>query len=109
MASHSGRGVLGQGLAILAVLASLGGALAADVPLPSFTNTPLRIPETMQRVTSLEFSPDGKYILSGHGWYERSGSFQIWEVATGKRVALHVLPIGVSSVGWLPEGDKFAI
>src|SRR5512143_2861952 len=62
----------------------------------------------MQRVTSLQFSPDGKYLLSGHGWYERSGSVQIWEVATGKRVALHVLPIGVSSVGWLPKGDKFA-
>jgi WD40 repeat protein len=85
------------------------GARAADGPaLPQFSTSPVRIPETMQRVTSLEFSPDNRYLLSGHGSFERGGSYQIWEVATGRRVALHVVPVGVSSVGWMPKGDRFA-
>lgn len=94
------------GWVLVAILSWVANASAAE---PSkFATTPLRIPETMQRVMSLAFSPDGKYLLSGHGSPERNGSVQIWEVATGRRVALHVLPSGVSTVRWFPQGDKFA-
>src|ERR1700688_2919658 len=96
-------------------LAGIANVQAADAPptkneppiaarLPQFSPSPIRIPETMQRVTALAFSPDGKHLASAHGWYERSGSLQVWELKTGKRVGLKILPIGVSSIGWTPDG-----
>lgn len=112
MQRHAGRQFMVLVIAATALSASAiaVSAMAADAALPpQFAASPQRIPETIQRVTALQFSPDGKYLLSGHGWYERSGSFQIWEVATGKRTVLHEFPIGVSSVGWFPKGDKFAV
>lgn len=78
-------------------------------PPPQFFPNPVRIPETMQRVAALEFSPDGKYLASAHGWYERSGSLQVWEVKTGKRVALQLFPIGVSGIGWAGNGKELAV
>ncbi|HEY2251447.1 MAG TPA: hypothetical protein VGH74_10320, partial [Planctomycetaceae bacterium] len=109
MTTHDGLGIRNWWL-LLATLSTMASARAADPPRPppQFTSPPVRIPATVQRVTSLDCSRDGKHLLSGHGWYERSGSVQIWDVATGRRVALHELPTGVSSVGWLPGGNKFA-
>lgn len=107
MTTNNRRGIQHSWL-LLAMLAWVASARAADPPLPQFTGSPVRIPESLQRVTSLQFSHDGKYLLSGYGSHERSGSWQIWDVATGRRVALQVLPTGVSSVGWLPGGNRFA-
>lgn len=70
--------------------------------------TPLRIPRVLQRAGALAFSPDGKLLASGHGWYDREGSVQIWDVATGRRVGLEIFPIGVSSIGWTPDGKHIA-
>jgi WD40 repeat protein len=96
---------------LLMLLVCAASVVAADalIQLPQFGTLPVRIPETIQRVTSLQFSPDGKYLLSGHGSSDRSGSFQIWEVATGRRVAMRAFPTGISSVGWMPTGDRFAV
>jgi WD40 repeat protein len=56
----------------------------------------------------MAFSPDGKYLASGHGWIEREGSIQVWEVKSGKRVGLEMLSIGVSSIAWTPDGKQIA-
>jgi WD40 repeat protein len=55
------------------------------------------------------WSPDGKYLASAHGWYERGGSLQVWDMNTGKRVALQNLPIGISSLGWTADSRHLAI
>lgn len=98
-------------LIVLGVLVCATQPLAADEPppLPQFAVAPIRIPETMQRVTAVEFSPDGKFLLAAHGWFERNGSIQIWEVATGRRVGRFILPSGISSVGWMQSGKQFAV
>jgi WD40 repeat protein len=91
--------------------ASLAADDAPPTPFspPQFAASPLRIPESIQRVQAIEFSPNGKYLASAHGSYERSGSFQIWEVKSGKRVALQVLPKGASKITWTPDGKQFVV
>src|SRR5262245_16944154 len=76
--------------------------------LPRFEPAALRLPRTLQRISAVAFSPDGKHLASGHGSYDRDGSIQVWEVTTGKRVGLAFLPNGVSSIAWTPDGKRIA-
>ena len=62
------------------------------------------------RVLSLEFSPDGKFLASGGGEPSRSGEVKIWNPADGKLVKALTDPHSdtVFAVRWSPEGDKLA-
>jgi serine/threonine protein kinase/WD40 repeat protein len=58
-------------------------------------------------VTSVAFSPDGKYLVSG-GYYDY---LRVWEAATMKEVAVHKLPaaaVGVGSIAFHPDGKMIA-
>src|SRR5262245_55669368 len=100
------------------VCGAVAGARADDTSLAArppaapallrFVPGSQRIPRTLQRITTLAFSPDGKFLATGHGWFEREGSIQVWEVKTGKRVGLEMFPIGVTSIAWTPDGKQIA-
>ncbi len=105
------------GIAIAALPAARGDDTPEEGKLPRVQAAPTvlqfapvqhRIPATLQRVTTMAFSPDGTYLASGHGWYDREGSIQIWEVETGKRVGVEPLVRGVSSIVWTPDGKRLA-
>ena len=102
-------GLLAVAIAVGFIHGSVTGARGDDFPaLLQFAPTSLRIPRTLQRVTTMTFSPDGNYLASGSGWYDREGSIQVWEVKTGTRVGLELLPIGASSIAWTPDGKHIA-
>ncbi len=82
--------------------------ISAPPALLRFASIPQRIPQTSQRIMTMAFSYDGKFLASGHGWYDRDGSVQVWEVNSGKRAGLVMLPSGVSSIAWTPDGKHIA-
>jgi WD40 repeat protein len=64
----------------------------------------------VDRVTALDFSPDGKYIASGGGEPSRSGEVKIWEVATGNLVRALKDPHSdtVFGLDFSPDGAQIA-
>ncbi len=40
----------------------------------------------VDRVTALDFSPDGKLLATGGGWASRSGELKLWNVSTGQLI-----------------------
>ena len=64
------------------------------------------------------FSPDGKWLAAGSGWWDpdagfnlqqRRGSLQVWEVASGRALfSLEDFPLNVWSVAFSPDGQLMA-
>jgi WD40 repeat protein len=66
-----------------------------------------------QEVTSVAFSPDGKWILAGtwfgktEGADPRQTSLHLWEVATGNPGQAHYwAPVGADAVAFSPDGRR---
>jgi WD40 repeat protein len=56
-------------------------------------------------VQALAFSPDGSLLVSG----DSAGSVQVWEVATGERLAdLRGHTLAVTGIAFSPDGTAFA-
>jgi WD40 repeat protein len=64
----------------------------------------------VDRVTALDFSPDGKFIASGGGEPSRSGEVKIWEVASGNLVRALKEPHSdtVFGLDFSPDGAQIA-
>ncbi|HUE73348.1 MAG TPA: c-type cytochrome domain-containing protein [Pirellulaceae bacterium] len=64
----------------------------------------------VDRVTALDFSPDGKLIASGGGEPSRSGEIKIWEVASGNLVRALKDPHSdtVFGLDFSPDGVQLA-
>src|SRR5262249_55666554 len=62
-----------------------------------------------ERIQSLAFSPDGKFLAATGGNPGRFGEVQIWEVAKKKlRLSVPVTYDTVYGVSWSPDGSKVA-
>ena len=62
-----------------------------------------------QRIQSVRFSPDGKWLAAAGGDPGRMGEVQVWEVATGR--LKNSLPVGwdtLHGVSWSPDGTQVA-
>lgn len=100
---------------IAALLMGFTGRAWAEDPLAPATRRleiephPVRIPGAMQRITSVAFSPDGKVIAAGHGWWEGEGLFQLWDVASRTRLAQRRMPIGSPGVGWTNGTNRLVV
>lgn len=53
---------------------------------------------------SLAYSPDGKFLATGHGGHE----VKLWEAATGKLIKTYTYSDAVYSVAFSPDGKKLA-
>jgi WD40 repeat protein len=67
-------------------------------------------------VNSVAFSPDGKWLASASGDFRQAqldaqgGEVRIWDVATGKQVAVHKLPAGfVYALAFSPDSQDLAL
>jgi WD40 repeat protein len=59
-------------------------------------------------VSSLAFSPDGKYILTGGG--EEDGSLKLWDLATGKEIwSVETEGSDVTSMSFSPDGNLITV
>ena len=54
---------------------------------------------------SIAFSPDGRFIASGGGKYTFHAGFQLWEIATGQKMALIDAPPAVSALRFSEDGE----
>jgi len=63
---------------------------------------------SMQFITALAFSPDGKTLASAAGFGEKT--IRLWDVATGKEIGLPLKGHDsfVSSIVFLPDGKRLA-
>jgi WD40 repeat protein len=95
------------------LLAAAGGKAVAWDTLPQWQwsrtlGTASELP--VDRVTALDFSPDGKLLASGGGAPSRSGELKLWDVASGKLV--RSLPDAhsdtVLGVRFSPDGQLLA-
>ncbi|MHB1424343.1 MAG: WD40 repeat domain-containing protein [Gemmataceae bacterium] len=59
-------------------------------------------------VWSVVFSPDGKLLISGDGYWDRPGGVSIWDAATRKRLQRFPETLGVTSVAVSPDGKRLA-
>ena len=86
-------------------------------PTPSPSPTPIPIGTTLftytghgDSVSSIAWSPDGKYIVSGSGGSQNyDTTVQVWEALSGNRVLTymaHTFP--VFGVAWSPDGKRIA-
>lgn len=68
------------------------------------------MPALVDRVTSLDFSPDGKLLVTGSGDPSRSGELKIWNVETGELVREFVDAHSdtVLGVRFSPDGNLIA-
>jgi WD40 repeat protein len=66
--------------------------------------------QLVDRVTSLDFSPDGKWLATGGGEPSRSGELKIWNVADGKLVRAFKDPHSDTIFGleFSPDGQYVA-
>jgi len=61
---------------------------------------------------SVAFSPDGKSLAVGYGFYSRSqaGKVKVWDVATGKEMKSFAGPLGgVNKLAFDPAGKRLAV
>ncbi len=62
-----------------------------------------------RRITSLDWSPDGKYVLSISGWYGEPSPAHIWNALTGDIIQSITLNYHSLSLGdWSPDGRWLA-
>jgi WD40 repeat protein len=59
-------------------------------------------------VWSVAFTPDGKTLISGDGDWNRPGQVKLWEVATGRSLAVLQTTGEVLSVAASPDGKSIA-
>lgn len=62
------------------------------------------------RVTALDFSPDGLFLATGGGIPSRSGRLDIWNVETGEK-AMEIAEAhtdNITSVAFSPDGEQIA-
>lgn len=97
----------------LASLGADGSALAWAIDPRWMWNRTIGDPasqEIVDRVTALDFSPDGKFLASGGGEASRNGELKIWNPATGKlvREIKNAHSDAVAGVRFSPDGATLA-
>lgn len=88
----------------LQAVAQPGTGPGPGTPSASQSNTPeLRISGLSAQITSVAYSPDGKYLLFG----TNAGMAKVWNLATNR---FYVLPhnAGINAVAWAPNGGLVA-
>lgn len=110
----SRRQILGLGLGGLVVVGG-GGALAAFLSRrhPALGTKLAAYTGHTDTVTTVAWSPDGKYIASGGN----DGTIHIWEATTGNRIYiyaghLHMVDnqasATITALAWSPDGQRIA-
>ncbi len=93
------------GQQLLAQAPAVPGQAASTFQALEFADTPLLVPSGLRRIQSLAYSPDGKFLATAHGKFRgETGSTQIWNLVTAKRVGQIPFPLGVCRVGWTTDG-----
>lgn len=59
-------------------------------------------------VWSVAFTPDGKQLVVGGGYWDRPGFVSIWDLGSRKRLTTLSEPLGVASVAVSPDGKRLA-
>jgi WD40 repeat protein len=98
----------------LIVTTSGNAAQAWDMPtewkLERTIGSPDSAEQLVDRITALDFSPDGKTLATGGGEPSRSGEIKLWDVATGNLTLALKEPHSdtVFSIDFSPDGQQFA-
>jgi WD40 repeat protein len=83
-----------------------------DIPTDLATpfGEPKKLGPHVFRILAIDFSPDGKWIVTGGGEPSRSGEIKVWEVASGKLVrSLDTIHSDtVFGLRFSPDGSKLA-
>ena len=59
-------------------------------------------------ISSVAYSPDGRTIVTGGGYYNDEGTVYLWHARTGKRKTLYKGPDYVSALAYSPDGRTIA-